>query len=531
MRNSLLQRIESKEAVVCRNLKYSQSLVEKCQELHGAYVKQGMLEGAFQDEKWMGYSGVEKFGIDFTLNPRLYASHIGKAFGISEETMKDMLRCYAVSCFGTYILQTVSRDKIKVIRRFLQAYGDKELRMCAEDKATVEDFLLFIDTPAFQIRKILSSIRLAGGRMPSSRQLSPVINYLAIENEVNRIYGNYPDDETFRRWFPVYFWVNITFVLPLRPTEMLLTPKECIIRKDGAVLLKIRRTNLKKGHKTVYYDVDRDYTLYSYEVPDTETVRNIERYQEMTRFQDRRFLFEYEDQMSNAMLSLESFNRLLAAFMEKYIMENSRYDFAKSAFGIPEFSPVTAGDSRPIAMANLYFQRFGADICRQLADHENINTSSGYYCNISETIWASSLIRIQEYYEHQDRREKEQFERGQTMLTNIGHSMCLSEKRLADEEDLRDCIEQGHLADCMGCRYYRPTREDLHSFMRRQKARADEAVKRMLELMDRTLRAKGREETVEEVFLSVQTEAVRCRMGCQMEAEEEYREWQGHRNI
>lgn len=99
--------------------------------------------------------------------------------------------------------------------------------------------------------------------------------------------------------------------------------------------------------------------------------------------------------MVNGLFPLASFNRLTKAFMEEYIIGNDRYDFVRHASGIAEFEPVTAGDSRPIAMTNLYFQESGADICRQLADHENINTSSGYYANISETIWASSLIQLQ----------------------------------------------------------------------------------------------------------------------------------------
>lgn len=229
-------------------------------------------------------------------------------------------------------------------------------------------------------------------RRTGQRQLSPIINYLAMENEVNRIYGSNPPEGVFRKWFPVYFWVNVTFILPLRATEMLLTPKECIYRKDGKVYLRVRRTNLKKGLRTVYYDVDKDYREHSYDVPDTVVARNIEKYMELTRAQDRRFLFEYNEQMVNGLFPLASFNRLTKAFMEEYIIGNTRYDFVRHTSGITEFEPVTAGDSRPIAMANLYFQGSGADICRQLADHENINTSSGYYANISETIWASSLF-------------------------------------------------------------------------------------------------------------------------------------------
>ena len=312
---------------------------------------------------------------------------------------------------------------------------------------------------------------------------------------------------------------------------MLLTPKECIYRKDGKVYLRVRRTNLKKGLRTVYYDVDKDYREHSYDVPDTVVARNIEKYMGLTRAQDRRFLFEYNEQMVNGLFPLASFNRLTKAFMEEYIIGNTRYDFVRHASGITEFEPVTAGDSRPIAMANLYFQGAGADICRQLADHENINTSSGYYANISETIWASSLFQIQRRMDYRHRHSQELFEQGQGQMVGTGNSVCVSAKRAADREDLSDCIEQGHLADCMGCRYYRPAERELQDFLDSQKMKADESARRVAELMDKAMRIKKPGASIEEMFLSAQTEASRYRMGCNIKAEEEYREWQRHRNI
>lgn len=529
--NNLLREIESEEVAVYRDRKYSVAILAECREIHRSLVENGKLEGCFAADKWMGYSGVKKCGIDFSLELELYKTHIGSEFGITAPAMKNMLRCYAICCSGVYIFNTISRDKIKVICRFLQKYGDKGFRMAAADVTTIEDFLVFIDTPDSQVMKILSNIRRARNREKSPRQLSPMINYLAIENEVNCMYGSGLDDEAFRKWFPVYFWVNVTFILPLRATEMLLTPKECIRRKNGRVYLRIRRTNLKKGLKTVYYDVDKDYTEYSYEIPDTAAARNIEKYMALTAAQDRRFLFEYKERMVNGMFSLQSFNRLVAAFMEKHIIGNPRYDFARYASGIKEFEAVTAGDSRPIAMANLYFQKSGEDICRQLAGHENINTSSGYYSNISETIWASSIVRLQKHIDCQCRHSGEQFEQGQGLLVNAGTSACVSVKRMENAEDLSDCIEQGHLADCMGCRYYRPTRKELQDFLSLHKKKADESAKRVAEFMNRTMQIKNTETSLEEMFLSVQTEAARYRMGCGIEAEERYKEWQKHRNI
>jgi hypothetical protein len=529
--NNVLREIESEEVVIYRSHIYSPPTLVKCRLLHAKLVKEGKLSGAFEDDIWMGYSGVKRFGIDFSMDPAAYRNHAGKEFGISLAAMKDMLRCYAIYCTGVYVYQTISREKLGVVREFLQDFGDRGYRLTVCGASTVEDFLGFIGTPDRQIRAVLARIPLIKGNRPGQRTLSPVINYLAIENEINRIYREDPDEETFRRWFPVYFWVNITFILPLRATEMLVTPKACLQRSaDGRVFLTIRRTKLKKGRKTVYYDVEKDYAESVYEIPDAAVAAAIEKYQQMTACQDRRFLFEYNELMINEMFSLGAFNHLLETFMRERIIGNPRYEFAKYAAGITEFEIVSAGDSRPIAMANLYFQNAGEDICRQLADHVHINTSSGYYTNISETIWASSVIRLQRRMDYEERYTKEQYRRGALSRIPSGES-CTSERRLADREDLYDCIKEGHLEDCMGCRYYRPDEKELAEFMDVQKKRTDAGAKRVIEFMNNTMRAKGKDLSMEELFLAVQTDACRYRMGCEIYAKEKYEEWQGLRNI
>ena len=116
-------------------------------------------------------------------------------------------------------------------------------------------------------------------------------------------------------------------------------------------------------------------------------------------------------------------------------------------------------------------------------------------------------------------------------MVGTGNPVCVSARRAADREDLSDCVEQGHLADCMGCRYYRPAETELQDFLDSQKMKADESARRVAELMDKAMRIKKPGASIEEMFLSAQTEASRYRMGCNIKAEEEYREWQRHRNI
>ena len=528
--NNTLRKIETDEVVIYKSHTYSDDTLKRCRQLHSGLVETGKLEGEFDSDKWIGYSGIRHFGMDFSIDPESYRKHVGREFGISLKAMKNMLRCYAIYCSGVYIYQTISRDKLQVIRHFLEEFPGKSFRLPEYGIIAVEDFLAFIGTPDTQIQGILNRIARVREDRPGQRHLSPVINYLVVENEINSLFRSDPDEETFRKWFPIYFWVNITFILPLRATEMLVTPRECLRRtEDGKVLLTIRRTRLKKGKRTVYYDVNKDYREFSYEIPNASVAATIEKYLFLTSGQDRRFLFEYNELMINGMLSLQAFNHLLSEFMEERVIGNPRYDFTKFASGIQEFEKVTAGDSRPIAMANLYFQNTGEDICRQLADHVHIDTSSGYYTNISETIWASSVIRMQKRMEYENRYASDIYKGGQ-MAVISSHSQCCSPRRQSDEENLKDCIAEGHLEDCMGCRYYLPSNAELDTFLKTQKKRADDGAKRVIGFMNSTMKAKKQETTLEELFHSVQTDASRYRMGCDLSAKEKYGEWQEHRS-
>ncbi len=78
-----------------------------------------IIGGEFGDDEWKTYPGVRKVGIDFSLDKAGYEKNIGKELGITNDTMKLMLKCYAIYCTGAYIFKTLARDIINVIKTFL----------------------------------------------------------------------------------------------------------------------------------------------------------------------------------------------------------------------------------------------------------------------------------------------------------------------------------------------------------------------------------------------------------------------------
>lgn len=222
-----------------------------------------------------------------------YKKHFGKAFGIRYATMQDMLRCYVLYIIGSYIFPTI-KNKLVFVKEFMTTFGEADVVLPVDAAEAIQDFLLYIGTPEKVIQDSLRRIYFQQERKSGPRELAHLINYLAIANEINELYRGELSDEEFKKWFPVFFWTKVTFVVPLRATEMLVTPFACIKRDaQGRVTLTLRRTTLKGKGSIVRYDVKKDYKDFQYEIPDDWVVEAIERYQQLTADHPRQFLFDH----------------------------------------------------------------------------------------------------------------------------------------------------------------------------------------------------------------------------------------------
>ena len=529
---NVLRQLEVDNVIFFAENQYDRAKRNKYLSVFDEMVAGGRLSGEFSDIKWIGFSGVKRFGIDFSMDEKEYSSHFGKEFNISYATMQDMLRCYALYTIGAYIFATINQ-KISYLQQFLTSVGDKNPVLPGEALEVIQDFLLYIGTPEPMIQDIKSRIHFKQAETSHPRELSHLINYLSIANEINDMYHNSLPDEDFKKWFPIFFWTNITFVIPLRATEMLVTPFDCIRHDDGKTFITLRRTTLKGKKHTVRYAVEQDYKEFTYEIPNTWVVDVIEQYQELTAGHPRKYLFDHTKYMINNMVSLTSFNMLLEDFISAHLIGNSKYDYARFATGIREFEFVTAGDSRPIAMSNLYFQNISADICRQLADHSQISTSFGYYTNVSNTIQCSSVMKVQRRI-NQERQEVGQHEISYAKQPPKPYggttSQCLSPLRPMETGNISDCIKENHIHECLGCRYYVPTEDELRRNLEARKKELDAVSKRLVEYIAETRTGGGQHTDIDQLFLDTQTDAVRLKVISDEYAEEAEYRWRRERN-
>ena len=540
--NNALRQIEIEDIIFEEQATYNGEGSDRTRflKLYENLESDGVLAGKYTDTVWIGYSGVKHFGIDFGYDQIGYDNHFRAETGIPQSKMDDMLRCYALYNSGGFILPTI-QERIMAVKEFVVRVGDPSYWISDNTGEVIREFLFFINIGVDQANLLLKKVHYKKTAKGKQRKLSPMINYLAIANEIKEMYEQDLDDERFVKWFPVWFWSNITFVIPLRATETMLTPFDCIEVTDDGTYITLRRSKLKKQNRTVYYNVDRDYVLCRYKIPDNKVPEMIRKYCRITGGQKRKYLFVHSNNATNWLFSLQSFNALLAIFIRDYLIGNRKYDFVRSAYGIKDFEIVTAGDARPIAMANLYYSDVGGDICRQIADHVNINTSAGYYTNVSETVYASSIIRLQniinkqkemtDIYEAGYKHDLERVTASGCEIRHYPYKGCSSPKQPYQTGNISDCIAEDHLYECLGCRYYTPTHEDLEEALTIREKDLDEASRKVVDYMANNKKIRLNGADFDRIFLGAHTGINRYKTACDAAAKEEYKKWQRHKDI
>ena len=194
-------------------------------------------------------------------------------------------------------------------------------------------------------------------------------------------------------YFPLYFWWNLTSILPLRPTEFLLIPRGCLDTSDsGEHILTVRRTKLKGGFERHSYSIEGDYERKRYIISDA-LANELLAYLAATNGMGMTeigtlFLREPHFSYTNAP---ERPCRYYTYNCLKTCMRCFRDETAPDGHG--ELPVLHFGDTRHLAMASLIISGGSPVICKELAGHSSIDISSHYYSNISNLVECVTLAK------------------------------------------------------------------------------------------------------------------------------------------
>ncbi len=493
---------------------------KRCKQYFYDCCKKGQIKSDYEELLWKTDNGVNPCGINFNLSREKYLSHGMKYTELQYLEMINAMKTYAIWCMGTYTFNGI-QCRIRWIRKVLEHIGEKGLSIEGSASYCLKEFLEFIALSPKTIRSIKSRIIFKTQKEINHRELKPIITYEAAA-DVSRnlmIYGTYEERIKF---FPVYVITNFGLRLPLRATEWTVTPFECLEKTEKGCMFTARRTNQKKQKRRIENDVDSDYNLFVYDLPYTEIMQMIEWYKEETKEHKRRFLFDYDETSLRDSLrkrfSLESLNALIKEFVDMYMNDSEELSWIRHLYGIDRFEAFTAGDTRPIALINLYFSGASLDICMELADHDSMETTYHYITNVKEVIEASQFMKMQKRI-NRERRIVEKYEKNEVVEQKDMKPGCNSLKPLKGDTsdcDLR-CVGSKH---CVVCRHCNPTEQMKKEYIEEKKQQLDVMVSEMRDYIKSNC-----DETFDRKLIHLQKAYEGYEDACEIKAREEYEKW------
>ena len=309
-------------------------------------------------------------------------------------------------------------------------------------------------------------VRAGNARAKKARELSYAESYFLFDNYLNKFWSGASSDEKLL-YFPVFFWWKVTSILPLRPTECVVTPRKCLrIGDDGKNYLTVRRTLQKRVYKAISYDLEKDYVKKEYpiskEIADVIAWYISETEKEYVSAEDVLFSKRTQVRLSGAKSYRDQFyygnlKSCLDRFYQEILVAKYGLRVRNEAVKTMrlekgEIDQLQLGDTRHLAMISIMASGHSRSICRELAGHLDPDISFNYYGNLKTFLHLLSFEKA--------RVETGDFERSSLLAVPasicVEDGLCTSKKTVAG--DFTHCCQAvdqyGRPGTCRMCKYF-----------------------------------------------------------------------------
>lgn len=326
--------------------------IEDVLNLFQDYKKRGVIVNSnFDDSTWRLYNGTSSFILKFYINELMFLKEskergIGKLndlinaiktmvlykldemviqsiYGFVKSLISLLIETKFFNISSTKWLKDPPKENIKYFNLVLDFVNFYDCLNASEDYIELIDF--------HWENHINNSFRMSNqrniGQFESAFKLSEVIEdfWLTAKQELKE------------RYFPIKLWWEISTVIPIRTTELILTPYNCIKVEDNNYYLIIRRTSLKgkTGHKKVEHNVASDYRLQEIKINKDlyelikEYKEYVDRYDTIPNFYKNS---EIKPKQRDYLFSYRSYFKFIDNVMNKYRVEKGIREFGKEFF-------------------------------------------------------------------------------------------------------------------------------------------------------------------------------------------------------
>jgi hypothetical protein len=355
------------------------------------YCEKGViLSKCFSDDNWTLTDQTRKITLRFRFSETGFYRNTEQWMGCSYRCFCDCVKAYVIFTMGSTGLSSI-REIVRCFANLAEKTAEQLLNINSDYVRHMIELLRLLpcgcDTRDIMLEAMEEKISCGWqrGAKRNQRVLADFSTYFAF-NDVLEDFWKTADEDAKLFFFPLRFWWSLTAILPLRPTEFLLTPRNCLAHENGEYVLTLRRTVQKGGGKKIAYRIDHDYKLTKYSIPD-KMAREIIEYQKATESMTRPILGTLFAQDAH----YAQFGRTASYSSIYYTYTNINTclrRFQNEMMGLPEDSEsrIRLGDTRHLAMISLIVSGGSPVICKELAGHEDVNISAHYYSNISRFV-------------------------------------------------------------------------------------------------------------------------------------------------
>lgn len=470
--------------------------LEKAEGKFREYKKKGIIvEGNFGDDGWILSDEVKRRRLDFSM--RLASEWTGCTY----RGYQSYVKAYVVLLLGEAALTTLAE-----ISKSLLALGTAGFEEACRWDIHINHAIRFLsmipDEQGYReaVAEYIEENRTLDQWRSEPRQLAGFRYYLRFDKWMKDFWNRAEVGEK-DFYFPIHLWWNLTSVLPLRATEFLLLPADCLKKEKGRYILTVRRTRLKKGAGRIGYAIEKDYERKDYEIPEW-LAAEIDVYQKNA-----------ENHKPHEKDTLFAPNRFVPSGYLTYAQMRSRLlKFCTEVMGSQEY-PIHLGDTRHLAMINLILSGGSPVICRELAGHESIGISSNYYANLSTVV---ESVVYEKYFEQKGDISMDGFPEirlyrpKDAVRVEGGHCDATGIAAGDISECMKNFSKSGHFGDCINCIHYYPDEDGLRiTIDKGLKDSVDEDGFFLMQMIEQVRKGNGAQEDIAQALLRLQNSSTR----------------------
>lgn len=289
-----VKRTEDNDVSIIELIDFERISKEDVLDLFDKYRDKGTIYNCnFNDSLWFFSNQATSFSIRFGFDELLFtAESKTRALGTFD------ILLFAIKSFLLYQLDDKNLSSIRGIyydlknvfnctKYFNPSERNNIFKMEKQMSNHILDFIEFypvlnVDEKYIEIMEILYEKQLYKIKPnKNTREIGNFESVFRLGEKIDVFWENAKLEEK-EKYFPIILWWRITTRIPIRATEFILTPYDCLKNENGQYFLTIRRTNQKgdSGKKQVTHSIDGDYRLERISI--SEDLYNlIEEYKQM----------------------------------------------------------------------------------------------------------------------------------------------------------------------------------------------------------------------------------------------------------